>query len=158
MLSSYLYNTPCLKNVLPLACYKSDTCERVLIFFGSNVTDKVSNQKTLHYATSTCASTLPGKTEKRENCIFPQCCSVLPMNSTSCLISSIFLTHDSYSRCLLYDSLSLVINAFNYREYWGHNSGERKCCSSWTVLHVQCTSAPCLLFFISQGNAEALDK
>jgi len=27
---------------------------------------------------------------------------------------------------LLYDSINLVINAFSYREYWGHGSGERK--------------------------------
>jgi len=42
--------TPCLKNVLTLACYNFDTRERMLIFFGRNVTDKVSNQKTLFYA------------------------------------------------------------------------------------------------------------
>jgi len=30
-----------------------DTCEQILIFFfGRNVTDKVSNQKTLYYVTS----------------------------------------------------------------------------------------------------------
>jgi len=27
---------------------------------------------------------------------------------------------------LLYDSLSLVINAFSYTDCWGHGSGERK--------------------------------
>jgi len=27
---------------------------------------------------------------------------------------------------LLYDSLSPVINAFSYTEYWGHGSGKRK--------------------------------
>jgi len=27
---------------------------------------------------------------------------------------------------LLYDSLSLAINAFSYRDCWGHGSGERK--------------------------------
>jgi len=47
-----LVNTPCLKNVLPLACYNLDTHEWILIFFGRNVTDKVGNQKTLYYATS----------------------------------------------------------------------------------------------------------
>jgi len=42
------------KNVPPLACYNFDTRERILIFFGRNAiaADKVSNQKTLHYATS----------------------------------------------------------------------------------------------------------
>jgi len=42
--------------------------------FGWNVNDKVGNQKTLYYATSSnlCASALPGKTGKRENHIFSQ--------------------------------------------------------------------------------------
>jgi len=39
------------KNVPPLACYNFDAHECILIFFGVNVTDKVSNQKTLYYAT-----------------------------------------------------------------------------------------------------------
>jgi len=40
------------KNVPPFACYNFDTCEQILIFFGKHVTNKVSNQKTLYYATS----------------------------------------------------------------------------------------------------------
>jgi len=40
------------KNVPPSACYNFDAHERILIFFGRNVTDKVGNQKTLCYATS----------------------------------------------------------------------------------------------------------
>ena len=39
------------KNVPPLACYNFDAHECILIFFGRNVTDKVSNQKTLYCAT-----------------------------------------------------------------------------------------------------------
>jgi len=36
---------PCLKNVPPLACYNFHTShERILIFFGRNITDKVGNQ------------------------------------------------------------------------------------------------------------------
>jgi len=34
----------CLKNVSHLTCYNYDVCERILIFFGINVTNKVSNQ------------------------------------------------------------------------------------------------------------------
>jgi len=79
-------------------------------------------------------------------------------NSTSrCLISSIFLTRDSLP--LLYDSLSLVINAFS----WGfggmvQQKGSRQHCSSWTVSHAQSTSALPSGFPLSQGNADALDR
>jgi len=56
------------KTVPPSACHNFDTCERILIFFRRYVTDKVSNQYALYYATSntqiTCASALPGKTGK----------------------------------------------------------------------------------------------
>jgi len=40
------------KNVPPLACYNFYTRERILISFGKNAEDKVSNEKTLYYATS----------------------------------------------------------------------------------------------------------
>jgi len=40
------------KRPTSLACYNFDTHEWILIFFGRNVTDKVGNQKTLYYATS----------------------------------------------------------------------------------------------------------
>ena len=56
--------TPCLKNVPPLACYKFDTHERILIFFGRNV----GNQKTPYYATSNnlcfCTTWQNGETRK----------------------------------------------------------------------------------------------
>jgi len=64
----------------------------------------------------TYASLVPGKADKRLH--FPlNAVLVYCLNSTSCLISSIFLTRDLYAR-----SLSLVINAISYREYWGHYS------------------------------------
>jgi len=46
-----LYYTMSQTNVPPLACYNFDTHEWILIFFDTNVTDKVSNQKTVYYAT-----------------------------------------------------------------------------------------------------------
>jgi len=50
----------------------------------------------------TCASALPGKTGKSKNCIFPSNAVLVHcLNSTSCLIFSIFLTHDSHSRCCM---------------------------------------------------------
>jgi len=91
------------KNYPPLACYNCynfNTCKRILIFFGRNVTDKVSNQKTPPQIT--CASALAGKTGKYENRIFPSTAALVHcLNSTSCLTASIFLTHDSYSRCCM---------------------------------------------------------
>jgi len=49
----------------------------------------------------TFASALPGKTEMQKlhfslNAVLVHC-----LNSTSCLISLIFLTQDSYSRCYM---------------------------------------------------------
>ena len=65
--------TPCLKNVPQLYCYNFETWEWILIFFGRNVTDRTSNQKHITMPPQmTCASALPGKTEKHENCIFTQ--------------------------------------------------------------------------------------
>ena len=87
-------------HVWRLACSNFVRRERILTFFGRNITDKVSNEETLYCATSmTCAFALPGKMEKHENCSL-KCCSSKCMyycqNSTSrCLISSIFLTHNS---------------------------------------------------------------
>jgi len=50
----------------------------------------------------TCAFALLGKTEKREKLhFFFNAVFVHWLNSTSCLISSTFLTHDSYWRCCM---------------------------------------------------------
>ena len=61
------------KNVTLLACHEFDTCEWILIFFGRNVTDNVSNQKMLYCATSSnlCFCTTLHNGEQ-ENCIFTQ--------------------------------------------------------------------------------------
>jgi len=60
------------KNVPPLARYNFDTCERSLIFFGRNVTEKVSNLKTLYYTTSNnlCFCTTWQNGETRKFCFF----------------------------------------------------------------------------------------
>jgi len=41
---------------------------------------------------------------------------------------------------------------------WFRWKGTRQRCSSWTVLHAQCTTALSSGFPVSQGNAEALDR
>jgi len=56
------------KNVPILACNNFNIHERIFIFFGRNVTDKASNQKTLYYVTSNnlclCTTWQNGKTRK----------------------------------------------------------------------------------------------
>jgi len=51
-----------------LACYNFDTREQILIFFSEVLPRKVSNQKTLYYATSNdmcfCATWQNGETRK----------------------------------------------------------------------------------------------
>jgi len=74
----------------------------------------------------TCVSALPGKTEKRENCIFPHCC-ISALSEFNQLLLDFFSLFDSrLILILLYDSLNLVIDALSYRDCWGHGSGERK--------------------------------
>jgi len=132
------YYTMSQKNVPPLVCYNFDTRERILIFFGRNVTDVVSSQKRFTLPPQiTCASALPSKTEKRENCIFFHS-NALPEFIQSLL--DIFSLFDSrLILMLLYDSLNLVINAFSWAVgdmVQEKGSGESR--SSWTVLHTQC--------------------
>jgi len=96
----------------------------------------------------TCAFALPGKTEKRENCIFPQCCiSALPEFNQ--LLDFFNLFDSRLILTLLYDSLSLVINAFSYRKYWGHRSGERKSIALQQLDCVARTTHQCAVFWVS---------
>jgi len=57
------------------------TRERIFIFFGTNVADKVSNQKTIYYATSNnlcfCTTWQNGKTRKLHFSL-EWCISALP--------------------------------------------------------------------------------
>jgi len=61
---------------------------------------------------------------------------------------------------LLYDSLSLVINVFSYREYSGHGSGERKSIVLQLLDCIARTMHQCAVFWVCYfaGNAEALDR
>jgi len=80
------------------------TYVNILICFGRNVTHKVSNQKYFTIPPQvTYASALPGKTGNTKIAFFHwNGVSVHCQNSTSrSLISSVFLTHDSYSRCCM---------------------------------------------------------
>ena len=99
----------------------------------------------------TCASALPGKTGKHEDCIFHFSQSLL--HFFNLFDSRLILT-------LLYDSLNLVINAISSGLLGGmvQEKGSRECCSSRTASHAQSTSALYSGFPLSQGNAEALGR
>ena len=68
------------KNVPPLACYNSDTCEWILIFFLAEmlpIKQEIKRRFTMP-PQLTCASALPGKMGKHENHIFHSvglCCT-----------------------------------------------------------------------------------
>jgi len=73
-----------------------------------------------------------GKTRKQENRIFhSNAVLVHCLNSASCLISAIVLTHYSHS------SLNLVINALSSGMLGGmvQDKWSRECCRNWTALH-----------------------
>ena len=73
----------------------------------------------------TCASALPGKTEKCENRISLKCCiSALPEFNQ--LFDFFNLFDSRLILTMLYDSLNHVINAFSLQGYWRHGSRERK--------------------------------
>ena len=134
-------------NVLPLACYNFDTRERISICLGRNVTDKVSNQKMLYYVTSNdlcfCTTWQNAEARKLHFSLKVKCCiSALPEFKQSPL--DLFnLSDPRLTLRPLYDSLNLVINAFSSGLLGSmvQEKGSRQFCSSWTVLHAQCTSA-----------------
>jgi len=108
------------KNVPPLFCYNYDTREQILIFFGRNVTDKVSKQSkdTIMPPQITCASALPGKTGNPKITFFSRCISALPEFHQ--LLLHFFNLFDSWLiLTLLYDSLNLVTTAFSLELLWG---------------------------------------
>jgi len=91
------------------------TRERILICFGTHVTNKVSNQKSLYCATSSnlCFCTT-WQNRKHKNCIFhlKKCCiSALPEFNQLIDFFNIFESRLIFM--LLYDLLNFVISAFS---------------------------------------------
>ena len=125
------------KNIPLLTCYNFDIRERILIFLGRNVADKVSNPKMLYYATSNnlcfCTTWQNGETWKLH--FFYSNAELVHQ-----LLFDFFNLSDSrLMLTLLYDSPNLVINAFSsglLRERFRRK--EVNHCSSWTLLHAQC--------------------
>jgi len=129
------------KNVPLLACCNFDTRERIVIFFGRSVTDKVSNQKTLYCATSNnvCFCTTWQNETWKSHFLLKCCISALPQFNQ--LLLDFFSLFDSrLVLMLLYGSLNLLINAFRLGLLRGMipERGNRQCRSSCTVLHAQC--------------------
>jgi len=124
------------KNAPPLACYKFDTRERILILFGRNVTHKVSNRTLLYRATSNnlcfCITWQNGKTRKSH---FSLKCCIKALPEFNQLLLDFFNLFDSQLILTLpYDSLNLVFNAFSSGLLWGMvpEKGSRERRSSWT--------------------------
>jgi len=124
------YTTLCLNKTSDLRLAVTfDTRERILIFFGRNVTNKVSSQNTLYYATSNnlCFCTV-WQNGKNENCVFH---SALPEFNQS-LLDFFNLFDSRLILTLLRDSLNLVINAFSSGLLVGmvQEKRSRECCGS----------------------------
>jgi len=132
------------KNVAALASYNFDTRERIFIFLDRNATDKVSNQKTLYYATSNnlcfCTTWQNGNTKIT---FFTRCISALPEFNQS-LLDFFSLFDSRLILTLLYDSLNLVINAF-----WGRGSRKRKSIALQQLDCVACIRQQCAVFWFS---------
>ena len=119
--------------------------------FGRNVTDKVSNQKTLYSATSNnlCFCTT-WQNRKHENCIFTRCISaLLEFNQALLYFFNVFDSRIILMRCMTPRILSSMRSVWGF---WGHGTlkGSPERCSSLSV-ELCCTyKAPvcCLLGFL----------
>jgi len=121
-----------------------DTREYILIFFGRNITDKVSNQNMLYCATSnnvclcSCATWQNGETRKY---FFSLKCFISALPEFNQSLLDFFSLLDSWLiLTLLHDSLNLIISAFSSGLLWGmaQEKGRRERCSSLTLLNAQC--------------------
>ena len=123
-------------------------------FFGSNATDKVSNQKMLYYATSNnlCFCTT-WQNEKYENCTFHllyQCMArIKPV--TPWFLQYFWLTTHTCAAVWL-PNLNLVMNEFSLRVLRDmvQQKGSWERHSSWTALHALNTSVLSSGFPLSQ--------
>jgi len=127
--------------------------ERILIFFGRNVTDKVSNRKTYYYATSnnmcfctTWQSTKTRKSHFHSNAVFVHCL----IQPAVWFLQSFWLTTHTHDAVWLPKSCDQCVR-MDEQMVGGtvQEKGSRERCRSWTVFHAQCSSAPvrCLLGF-----------
>ena len=149
MCKSFVTTTSCLKKVPSLDCYNFETWEWVLIFFGRNVTDRVSNQRHITMPLQiTCASALPGKTEKHENHIFTkmlyQC--IAWIQSVVWFLQSFWLTTHTHDAVWLPKSCNQCIQPTGLL---GQGSGERKLTALQQLDCVARTMHQCAVFWVS---------
>jgi len=145
------HNTPCLsKNVPPLACYNFDTWMDFDIFC-RNATDKVSNQKTLYYATwnrpNMCFCTT-WKNGKHENCVFHSLywCIARIQQVTAWFLQSFWLTTHNHAAVWLSKSCNQCVQLGAVGAWF-----RRKEVESVAVVGLCCThKAPmrCLMGFL----------
>jgi len=138
------------KNVPPLACYNFDTRERILIFFGRNVTDKVSNKKTLYCATPNnlyfCTTWQNGETQKSHffTQMLCQCIAKIQLLTPWFLQSFWLMTHTHAAvwhpkSCSQYAQLRAVGGAWFRRKEVESAAALGLCCT-----HNACAPMRCL--------------
>ena len=159
-------STPCLKNVLHLACYYFDRCDRIFTLVGRNVADKVGNWKTFYCAISSnlCFCATRQNWESRKFHFFTQMLYQLhcqDQDLTSWLITTNFwLTTHIHAAVWLPQSCNQCVQ-FGAVGGMVQEKGSRERCRSWTVCCTHNVPVPSALSFgfpISQGNAEALGR
>jgi len=67
-----------------------------MIIFGRHVTDRASNQKTFYFPFQLTSASVPGKTRKRQNCIFSLKCRVTALPVFNQLLLDFFRCNDSH--------------------------------------------------------------
>jgi len=97
------------KNYTPFVCYNFDTHQPILVIFGRNATEKVSNRTYLITSASSCFCT--GETWKHKNHIASLRYSITTLlQFNQALLAFLNITDLQLILTLLYDSLNLVIN------------------------------------------------
>jgi len=96
----------------------------------------------------TCASALRGKMEKCKKLHFPLKCCISALLEFNQLLDFFKLFDSRLILMLLYDSLSLAMNVFSYRDYWAHSPGERKSIALQQLDCVTCTMHQCAVFWV----------
>jgi len=130
------------KNVPPLVCYNWHTWTHFDIFFGRNVTDKVSNQKTLCWATpnNLCFCTTWQNRQTRKSHfstkMLYQCIAGIQLVAPW-FLQSFWLTTHTHATIWLPKSCKQCVQ-FGAVVGMVQSKGSQERRSTWTVLNAQC--------------------